>query len=132
MAKASEAAAASRTSASPAKAATTVKVSAPTVVRTHGDDGRPGADSLARARGVTDIFGLPGGAILPAYDPLLDSTILRHILVRHEQGAGHAAQGYAHATGRAGVAHRDVGPRSDQPRHAHRRREHGLDPHGVR
>ncbi|PZU30707.1 MAG: acetolactate synthase large subunit, partial [Microbacterium sp.] len=44
--------------------------------------------------GVTDVFGLPGGAILPVYDPLMDSTELRHILVRHEQGAGHAAEGY--------------------------------------
>lgn len=43
--------------------------------------------------GVDDIFGLPGGAILPTYDPLLASKKLRHILVRHEQGAGHAAQG---------------------------------------
>ena len=64
-----------------------------------------GAQSLVtslEAAGVTDIFGIPGGAILPAYDPLMDSTI-RHILVRHEQGAGHAAQGYAAATGRVGV-----------------------------
>ena len=45
--------------------------------------------------GVTDVFGLPGGAILPTYDPLLDSESINHILVRHEQAAGHAAQGYA-------------------------------------
>jgi acetolactate synthase-1/2/3 large subunit len=55
------------------------------------------------------VFGLPGGCILPAYDPLLESTI-RHILVRHEQGAGHMAEGYAHVTGRPGVADGDVGP----------------------
>ncbi len=55
------------------------------------------------------IFGLPGGCILPAYDPLLDSTI-RHILVRHEQGAGHMAEGYAHVTGRPGVAMVTSGP----------------------
>jgi acetolactate synthase-1/2/3 large subunit len=45
------------------------------------------------ALGVDTVFGIPGGAILPAYDPLLDSTTVRHILVRHEQGAGHAAEG---------------------------------------
>jgi acetolactate synthase-1/2/3 large subunit len=62
------------------------------------------------AEGVDVIFGLPGGAILPAYDPLFDSTKLRHILVRHEQGAGHAASGYAHATGRVGVCMVTSGP----------------------
>src|ERR1041384_8473519 len=56
------------------------------------------------------VFGIPGGAILPAYDPLFDSTKLRHILVRHEQGAGHAAQGYATATGRVGVCMATSGP----------------------
>ncbi len=72
-----------------------------------------GAQSLIRSLeevGATDIFGLPGGAILPAYDPLLDSKILRHILVRHEQGAGHAASGYAHVTGRPGVCIATSGP----------------------
>jgi len=72
-----------------------------------------GAQSLVRAleyAGVTDIFGIPGGAILPAYDPILDSTQLRHILTRHEQGAGHAAQGYAHATGRTGACIVTSGP----------------------
>src|SRR5207342_2261735 len=71
-----------------------------------------GAQSLIRsleAAGTTDIFGIPGGAILPAYDPLMDSSI-RHILVRHEQGAGHAAQGYAVATGRTGVCMATSGP----------------------
>jgi acetolactate synthase I/II/III large subunit len=60
--------------------------------------------------GVTDVFGLPGGAILPTYDPLMDSTTIRHILVRHEQGAGHAAQGYYLASGRPGVAIATSGP----------------------
>nr|PZM99018.1 MAG: acetolactate synthase large subunit [Actinomycetota bacterium] len=72
-----------------------------------------GAQSLVRSlemAGVTDLFGLPGGAILPAYDPLMDSKQLRHILVRHEQGAGHAAQGYAHATGKVGVCMATSGP----------------------
>ena len=55
------------------------------------------------ALGVTDVFGMPGGAILPTYDPLMDSSI-NHILVRHEQGAGHAAEGYALATGKVGCA----------------------------
>ncbi|UPO78693.1 acetolactate synthase large subunit [Arthrobacter sp. Helios] len=60
--------------------------------------------------GVDDVFGLPGGAILPTYDPLMDSKKLRHILVRHEQGAGHAAEGYAMVTGRAGVCIATSGP----------------------
>lgn len=60
--------------------------------------------------GVTDIFGLPGGAVLPLYDPLLDSEKVNHILVRHEQGAGHAAEGYAAATGRVGVCVATSGP----------------------
>src|ERR1043165_4949958 len=71
-----------------------------------------GAQRLVRAleqAGVEVIFGIPGGAILPAYDPLFDSSI-RHILVRHEQGAGHAAQGYAAATGRVGVCMATSGP----------------------
>ncbi len=71
-----------------------------------------GAGSLVRsleALGVEVIFGIPGGAILPAYDPLYDSTV-RHILVRHEQGAGHAATGYAQATGRVGVCVATSGP----------------------
>ncbi|MGJ9402549.1 acetolactate synthase large subunit [Arthrobacter sp. KK5.5] len=60
--------------------------------------------------GVTDVFGLPGGAILPTYDPLLESTKINHILVRHEQGAGHAAQGYAMVTGQVGVCIATSGP----------------------
>ena len=65
-----------------------------------------GGEALIRSlelEGVEVIFGLPGGAILPVYDPILDSPI-RHVLVRHEQGAGHMAEGFAHATGRPGVA----------------------------
>ena len=72
-----------------------------------------GAQAVVRSLellGVTDVFGLPGGAILPVYDPLMDSTELRHILVRHEQGAGHAAEGYASASGRTGVAIATSGP----------------------
>ncbi len=58
---------------------------------------------------VEVMFGLPGGAILPVYDPIIDSSI-RHILVRHEQGAGHMAEGYAQVTGRPGVAMVTSGP----------------------
>jgi len=60
--------------------------------------------------GVDTVFGIPGGAILPAYDPMMDSKKIRHILVRHEQGAGHAAEGYAHVTGRVGVCMATSGP----------------------
>src|SRR5699024_8777394 len=60
--------------------------------------------------GVDTVFGLPGGTILPTYDPLLDSEQIKHVLVRHEQGAGHAATGYAAATGRVGVCMATSGP----------------------
>ncbi|TVS85841.1 acetolactate synthase large subunit [Mycobacterium helveticum] len=72
-----------------------------------------GAQSVIRSLeelGVEVIFGIPGGAVLPVYDPLFDSKKLRHVLVRHEQGAGHAASGYAHATGRVGVCMATSGP----------------------
>ncbi|CAN5282807.1 acetolactate synthase large subunit [soil metagenome] len=72
-----------------------------------------GAASLVRSLeqvGVDTIFGIPGGAVLPVYDPLFDSQQIRHILVRHEQGAGHAAQGYAVASGRTGVCMATSGP----------------------
>ena len=72
-----------------------------------------GAQALVRALekvGVTDIFGMPGGAILPFYDPLLASEKIRHVLVRHEQGAGHAAQGYAMVTSKPGVCVVTSGP----------------------
>jgi acetolactate synthase I/II/III large subunit len=72
-----------------------------------------GAQALVYALervGADVVFGIPGGAVLPAYDPLLDSKIIRHILVRHEQGAGHAATGYAQATGRIGVCMATSGP----------------------
>ncbi|WP_404383986.1 acetolactate synthase large subunit [Knoellia locipacati] len=72
-----------------------------------------GAQSLVlslESMEVDTVFGIPGGAILPAYDPLLDSVKVRHILVRHEQGAGHAAEGYASATGKVGVCMATSGP----------------------
>jgi len=71
-----------------------------------------GAQSLVKSLehvGVDVMFGIPGGAILPAYDPIFDSKI-RHILVRHEQGAGHAATGYAQVTGKVGVCIATSGP----------------------
>jgi acetolactate synthase I/II/III large subunit len=72
-----------------------------------------GAQSVIRSLEELDvevIFGIPGGAVLPLYDPLFDSQKLRHVLVRHEQGAGHAASGYAHATGKVGVCMATSGP----------------------
>jgi acetolactate synthase I/II/III large subunit len=72
-----------------------------------------GAQSLVKSLervGVDVVFGIPGGAILPAYDPLFDSQQVRHVLMRHEQGAGHAAEGYAYATGRPGVCMATSGP----------------------
>ena len=72
-----------------------------------------GAQSLIKSlecAGAENVFGIPGGAILPAYDPLFDSEKIRHILVRHEQGAGHAAEGYAMATGKVGVCIATSGP----------------------
>ena len=72
-----------------------------------------GAQSLVRSLervGADVVFGIPGGAILPAYDPLFDSEKVRHILVRHEQGAGHAAEGYAMVTGKVGVCMATSGP----------------------
>jgi acetolactate synthase-1/2/3 large subunit len=83
-----------------------------THVHTPNGTEMTGATALVKsleAAGVEVMFGLPGGAILPAYDPIFDSTI-RHILVRHEQGAGHAATGYAQVTGRAGVCIATSGP----------------------
>jgi acetolactate synthase-1/2/3 large subunit len=84
-----------------------VPVTSPNRVRATG------AQALVYALervGADVVFGIPGGAVLPAYDPLLDSKIIRHILVRHEQGAGHAATGYAQATGRVGVCMATSGP----------------------
>ena len=72
-----------------------------------------GAEAVVRTLellGITDVFGLPGGAILPVYDPLMDAKDLRHILVRHEQGAGHAAEGYASSSGKVGVCIATSGP----------------------
>jgi acetolactate synthase-1/2/3 large subunit len=72
-----------------------------------------GADAVLRAleqEGVEVIFGIPGGASMPIYDPLVDRSPIRHVLCRHEQGAGHAAEGYAWATGKVGVCMATSGP----------------------
>ena len=72
-----------------------------------------GAQAVVRSleeTGTDVVFGIPGGAILPVYDPLYDSVKVRHVLVRHEQGAGHAATGYAQATGKVGVCMATSGP----------------------
>jgi acetolactate synthase I/II/III large subunit len=85
----------------------------PPRVQAQGRVRATGAQALVYALervGADVVFGIPGGAVLPAYDPLLDSKIIRHILVRHEQGAGHAATGYAQATGRVGVCMATSGP----------------------
>ncbi|OBG83635.1 acetolactate synthase large subunit [Mycobacterium sp. E802] len=103
---------------------TTRSASAPAngAAKTRSDSGQPnrvapqqltGAQAVVRSLeelGVDVVFGIPGGAVLPVYDPLFDSQKLRHVLVRHEQGAGHAASGYAHATGKVGVMMATSGP----------------------
>jgi acetolactate synthase I/II/III large subunit len=72
-----------------------------------------GSDAILRsleAEGVEVMFGIPGGAILPTYDAMARGTTVRHVLARHEQGAGHMAEGYARASGRAGVTIATSGP----------------------
>ena len=84
---------------------------APSISRTIGEP--VGADLVLRtleSEGIDLCFGMPGGAILPLYDALARGTTIRHVLVRHEQGAGHMAQGYARASGRPGVAFATSGP----------------------
>ena len=86
------------------------------------------ADALCealKAEGVDHVFGIPGGANLPTYDALYDAD-LTHIQARHEQGAGHAAEGYAKASGRVGGGDRHLGAGRDQPGHGDRRRDDGL------
>src|ERR1051326_6336146 len=72
-----------------------------------------GAEIVIRAlkdQGVTHIFGYPGGAVLPIYDALFAAEGITHVLVRHEQGAAHAAEGYARSTGKPGVVLVTSGP----------------------
>jgi len=85
----------------------------PPAAKTTKGQSMNGAEGVVRSLemlGITDVFGLPGGAILPVYDPLMDSSKIRHILVRHEQGAGHAAEGYASSSGKLGVCIATSGP----------------------
>jgi acetolactate synthase-1/2/3 large subunit len=85
----------------------------PPAAKTTKAQSMNGAEAVVRSLemlGITDVFGLPGGAILPVYDPLMDSSKIRHILVRHEQGAGHAAEGYASSSGKLGVCIATSGP----------------------
>src|SRR5262245_12983431 len=96
----------------PAQPTPPVPVAPPAPVAASARTPTTGAGSLVKsleALGVDVMFGIPGGAILPAYDPIFDSKV-RHILVRHEQGAGHAATGYAQATGKVGVCIATSGP----------------------
>ncbi|MXF79481.1 acetolactate synthase 3 large subunit [Brucella melitensis] len=81
------------------------------------DAGHPremtGAEMVIQAlidQGVESIFGYPGGAVLPIYDELFQQDQIQHVLVRHEQGAGHAAEGYARSTGKVGVMLVTSGP----------------------
>src|SRR3954466_3171816 len=72
-----------------------------------------GAEMVVQAlkdNGVKHVFGYPGGAVLPIYDEIFQQDDVEHILVRHEQGAGHAAEGYARSTGKAGVMLVTSGP----------------------
>ena len=90
-----------------------------------------GAEMVMRAladQGVEHIFGYPGGAVLPIYDELFQQEKVKHILVRHEQGAGHAAEGYARSTGKPGVVLVTSGPGRDQHGDAADRRADGFDP----
>ena len=81
----------------------------------------------SRPRASTSMFGIPGGAILPTYDAIARGTTVRHVLARHEQGAGHMAEGYARASGKVGVAIATSGPGATNLVTADRRRVDGLD-----
>ena len=90
-----------------------------------------GAEMVIEAladQGVKHIFGYPGGAVLPIYDALFQQDKIRHILVRHEQGAVHAAEGYARSTGKVGVRAGDLGARRHQCGHRPHRRADGFGP----
>jgi acetolactate synthase-1/2/3 large subunit len=97
----------------PAAEATPRQGDAPAADRRIGPEKVTGAQSIVRSleeAGVEVVFGIPGGAILPTYDPLMDSSRVRHVLVRHEQGGGHAAAGYAYSSGKVGVTMATSGP----------------------
>jgi acetolactate synthase-1/2/3 large subunit len=97
----------------PVPAAPTAPKTTATSARSKEPEILTGSGAILRSLerlGIKDVFGLPGGAIMPFYDELMPSTTIRHILVRHEQGAGHAAEGYAVSTGTVGVAIATSGP----------------------
>ncbi len=84
-----------------------------TAASEHDHNRMTGAEIVLRAlkeNGVEHIFGYPGGALLPIYDEIFQQDEIQHILVRHEQGAGHAAEGYARSTGKVGVMLVTSGP----------------------
>ncbi len=90
-----------------------------------------GAEMVVQAlidQGVTTLFGYPGGAVLPIYDALFQQDSVKHVLVRHEQGAVHAAEGYARSSGKVGVVLVTSGPGRDQRGHRPHRRADGFDP----
>ena len=90
-----------------------------------------GAEIVLKAladQGVEQIFGYPGGAVLPIYDEIFQQDKVKHILVRHEQGAAHAAEGYARSTGKAGVVLVTSGPGATNAVTGAHRRADGLDP----
>jgi acetolactate synthase-1/2/3 large subunit len=88
----------------------TKKTTPPTAPATETMTGSGAVLRSLKELGITDVFGLPGGAIIPFYDELMVQDDIRHILVRHEQGAGHAAEGYASSSGKVGVAIATSGP----------------------
>jgi TPP-dependent trihydroxycyclohexane-1,2-dione (THcHDO) dehydratase len=93
-----------------------------------------GAEIVLRAlkdQGVEHIFGYPGGAVLPIYDEIFQQEDVEHILVRHEQGATHAAEGYARSTGKCGVVLVTSGPGRDERGDGPHRCADGFDPNGV-
>lgn len=99
--------------ATPAATVTDLTARATPRLPAHGTVRLTGAQivlHVLREAGIDTVFGIPGGAVLPLYQRLGDTAGLRHILVRHEQGAGHAASGYAQATGRIGVCLATSGP----------------------
>ena len=99
----------------------------------HDTSRTRGAEILVKAlqaENVKYVWGYPGGAVLYIYDAFYKQDTIQHVLVRHEQAAVHAADGYARATGDVGVALVTSGPGRDQRGHRHRHRLHGLDPDG--
>ena len=82
----------------------------PAVSATASPNGAAVLIQTLLALGVDTVFGYPGGAVLPLYDALHAEPRLRHVLVRHEQAAVHAAQGYARSTGKVGVVFVTSGP----------------------